>query len=191
MTDYYGLGYQDRIDEINQLDKTLNEKIMEIKKIGKNGSTIPLENEVTQLLQTYNDLFQKLRIAYFNVSKIPSEMPTSLVNKRKLQIEELELKYNKDKQLFENAKNEKYKINIVDNGMSEETKERIKYMNNEQLLREQKYLISKQDERLKEINKDVKEGSKHAKLIHNEVKNQNEKLDNLKDDVFTIFLIFL
>ena len=164
---------------------------MEIKKIGKNGSTIPLENEVTQLLQTYNDLFQKLRIAYFNVSKIPSEMPTSLVNKRKLQIEELELKYNKDKQLFENAKNEKYKINIVDNGMSEETKERIKYMNNEQLLREQKYLISKQDERLKEINKDVKEGSKHAKLIHNEVKNQNEKLDNLKDDVFTIFLIFL
>ena len=105
MTDYYGLGYQDRIDEINQLDKTLNEKIMEIKKIGKNGSTIPLENEVTQLLQTYNDLFQKLRIAYFNISKIPSEMPTSLVNKRKLQIEELELKYNKDKQLFENAKN--------------------------------------------------------------------------------------
>ena len=191
MTDYYGLGYQDRIDEINQLDKTLNEKIMEIKKIGKNGSTIPLENEVTQLLQTYNDLFQKLRIAYFNISKIPSEMPTSLVNKRKLQIEELELKYNKDKQLFENAKNEKYKINIVDNGMSEETKERIKYMNNEQLLREQKYLISKQDERLKEINKGVKEGSKHAKLIHNEVKNQNVKLDNLKDDVFTIFLIFL
>ena len=191
MTDYYGLGYQDRIDEINQLDKTLNEKIMEIKKIGKNGSTIPLENEVTQLLQTYNDLFQKLRIAYFNVSKIPSEMPTSLVNKRKLQIEELELNYKKLETSFEDSKKKKYKINIVDNGMSEETKERIKYMNNEQLLREQKYLITKQNERLYEIKKDVVEGSQQAKLIHHEVENQNKNLDNLKDNVFTIFIILL
>ena len=191
MSDYYGLGYQERIDEINQLDKEINSKILEIKNIGKNGSTISLENEVTELLKTYDELLSKLRIAYYNSSKIPSEMPTATVNKRKFQIEEFELNYKKLQQLFEKTKKEKYKMDFVDIGMSEETKERLKHMSNEQILSEQKYLISRQDERLKEIKKDVVEGTQHAKTIHHEVKNQNEKLDYLKDDVFTIFIILL
>ncbi len=82
-------------------------------------------------------------------------------------------------------------MDFVDNGMSEETKERIKHMSNEQLLTEQKYLITKQNERLYEIKKDVVEGSQQAKLIHHEVENQNKNLDNLKDNVFTIFIILL
>ena len=190
MSDYYG-GYQERIDEIKQLDQAINSKILEINNIGKNGSTISLENEVSELLKTYDDFLSKLRIAYYNASKIPSEMPTPTVNKRKLQIEELELNYKKLETSFEDSKKKKYKMDFVDNGMSEETKERIKHMSNEQLLTEQKYLITKQNERLYEIKKDVVEGSQQAKLIHHEVENQKKNLDNLKDNVFTIFIILL
>ena len=152
MSDYYG-EYQERIDELKQIEQAINSKILEINNIGKNGSTFSLEKEVSELLKTYDDFLSKLRIAYYNASKIPSEMPTPTVNKRKLQIEELELNYKKLETFFENSKKKKYKMDFVDNGMSEETKERIKHMSNEQLLSEQKYLITKQNERLYEINK--------------------------------------
>ena len=58
--DYYGLGYQDNVDEMNRLEGEINNKILEIKNIGKNGRTISIEKEVSDLLQKYSENYQSL-----------------------------------------------------------------------------------------------------------------------------------
>lgn len=184
--DYYGLGYQDKVDEMNRLEGEINNKILEIKNIGKNGSTISIEKEVSDLLQKYSENLSKFRMAYIP-SKIPTEMPPSTVNKRKLVIEGLDLNYNRVRKNFDETVKNKYKTEFVDKEISEETKNKFKTLSNQQLFEEQKKLLKDQNEIIGDITKNVISGEKQAKSIKHEVKNQNEKLNHLKDDVIFIF----
>ena len=114
-------------------------------------------------------------------------MPPSTVNKRKLVIEGLDLNYNRVRKNFDETVKNKYKTEFVDKEISEETQNKFKTLSNQQLFEEQKKLLKDQNEIIGDITKNVISGEKQAKSIKHEVKNQNEKLNHLKDDVIFIF----
>ena len=75
--------------------------------------------------------------------------------------------------------------------MSEETRNQIKFMDNQQLYEHGQNMLKGQDEKIEEITKDVEQGKKKAKEIHHDVENQIVKLDNLHSNVKFIFFKFL
>ena len=188
MTDYFKEGYQDRCDEINKLEGEINKKITELKTIGKSGSTISIEKEIEKLLVEYNSKVNTFREKYANP---PSEIPISVINKRKGVIESFSLNYDRLSTNYNEAKKQKYSMNFIPQGMSEETRNQIKFMDNQQLHDHGQNMLKGQDEKIEEITKDVVQGKKKAKEIHHDVENQIVKLDNLHSNVKFIFFKFL
>ena len=82
-------------------------------------------------------------------------------------------------------------MNFIPQGMSEETRNQIKFMDNQQLYDHGQNMLKGQDEKIEEITKDVVQGKKKAKEIHHDVENQIVKLDNLHSNVKFIFFKFL
>ena len=82
-------------------------------------------------------------------------------------------------------------MNFIPQGMSEETRNQIKFMDNQQLYDHGQNMLKGQDEKIEEITKDVVLGKKKAKEIHHDVENQIVKLDNLHSNVKFIFFKFL
>ena len=187
MTDYFKEGYQDRCDEINKLEGEINKKITELKTIGKSGSTISIEKEIEKLLVEYNSKVNTFREKYANP---PSEIPISVINKRKGVIESFSLNYDRLSTNYNEAKKQKYSMNFIPQGMSEETRNQIKFMDNQQLYDHGQNMLKGQDEKIEEITKDVVQGKKKAKEIHHDVENQIVKLDSLHNNVKFIFLKF-
>ena len=79
-------------------------------------------------------------------------------------------------------------MNFVSQGMSEETRNNIRFMDNQQLYDHGQQMLKGQDDKIEQITKDIVHGKKIAKEIHHDVENQIVKLDNLHENV--IFLFF-
>ena len=187
MTDYFKEGYQERCDEVNKLEGEINIKITQLKTIGKSGSTISVEKEIEKLLSEYNSKLNTFIEKYKNP---PNEIPLSVINKRKNVIESFSLNYDRLYKKYNEAKKEKYAANLQPEGMSEETRNQIKFMDNQQLYEHGQNMLKGQDEKIEEITKDVKKEKKKAKEIHHDVENQIVKLDSLHNNVKFIFLKF-
>ena len=188
MTDYFKEGYQERCDEVNKLEGEINIKITQLKTIGKSGSTISVEKEIEKLLSEYNSKLNTFIEKYKNP---PNEIPLSVINKRKNVIESFSLNYDRLYKKYNEAKKEKYAANLQPEGMSEETRNQIKFMDNQQLYEHGQNMLKGQDEKIEEITKDVEQGKKKAKEIHHDVENQIVKLDSLHNNVkFNYFIIF-
>ena len=187
MTDYFKEGYQERCDEVNKLEGEINIKITQLKTIGKSGSTISVEKEIEKLLSEYNSKLNTFIEKYKNP---PNEIPLSVINKRKNVIESFSLNYDRLYKKYNEAKKEKYAANLQPEGMSEETRNQIKFMDNQQLYEHGQNMLKGQDEKIEEITKDVVQGKKKAKEIHHDVENQIVKLDSLHNNVKFIFLKF-
>jgi len=187
MTDYFKEGYQERCDEVNKLEGEINIKITQLKTIGKSGSTISVEKEIEKLLSEYNSKLNTFIEKYKNP---PNEIPLSVINKRKNVIESFSLNYDRLYKKYNEAKKEKYAANLQPEGMSEETRNQIKFMDNQQLYEHGQNMLKGQDEKIEEITKDVEQGKKKAKEIHHDVENQIVKLDSLHNNVKFIFLKF-
>ena len=187
MTDYFKEGYQERCDEVNKLEGEINIKITQLKTIGKSGSTISVEKEIEKLLSEYNSKLNTFIEKYKNP---PNEIPLSVINKRKNVIESFSLNYDRLYKKYNEAKKEKYAANLQPEGMSEETRNQIKFMDNLQLYEHGQNMLKGQDEKIEEITKDVEQGKKKAKEIHHDVENQIVKLDSLHNNVKFIFLKF-
>ena len=187
MTDYFKEGYQERCDEVNKLEGEINIKITQLKTIGKSGSTISVEKEIEKLLSEYNSKLNTFIEKYKNP---PNEIPLSVINKRKNVIESFSLNYDRLYKKYNEAKKEKYAANLQPEGMSEETRNQIKFMDNQQLYEHGQNMLKGQDEKIEEITKDVKKKKKKAKEIHHDVENQIVKLDSLHNNVKFIFLKF-
>ena len=189
MSDYYQEGYQDRCDELNKLEGEIIKKTTELRSIGKSGSTVSIEREIENLLKDYNSKLFTFKEKYRSP---PNEMPPSVVNKRKAQLETFSLNYDRISRNYNEAKRQKYAMDFVPQGMSEETKNETRFMNNQQLFEHQKYKLNQQDEQIEEITKKAVLGTKIAKEMHHDVENQNEKLGELDNNVniffFNIFL---
>ena len=187
MTDYFKEGYQERCDEVNKLEGEINIKITQLKTIGKSGSTISVEKEIEKLLSEYNSKLNTFIEKYKNP---PNEIPLSVINKRKNVIESFSLNYDRLYKKYNEAKKEKYAANLQPEGMSEETRNQIKFMDNQQLYEHGQNMLKGQDEKIEEITKDVEQGKKKAKEIYHDVENQIVKLDSLHNNVKFIFLKF-
>ena len=187
MTDYFKEGYQERCDEVNKLEGEINIKITQLKTIGKSGSTISVEKEIEKLLSEYNSKLNTFIEKYKNPQ---NEIPLSVINKRKNVIESFSLNYDRLYKKYNEAKKEKYAANLQPEGMSEETRNQIKFMDNQQLYEHGQNMLKGQDEKIEEITKDVEQGKKKAKEIHHDVENQIVKLDSLHNNVKFIFLKF-
>lgn len=186
MTDYFKEGYQDRIDEINKIEGEINRKITEIKSKSKSESTISLEKEIDKLLNEFSSKLSTLREKYRNP---PSEIPPIAINKRKATIESLGLNLERIKKNFDEAKKQKYGMNFTSQGMSEETRNNIRFMDNQQLYDHGQQMLKGQDDKIEQITKDIVHGKKVAKEIHHDVENQIVKLDHLHQNVFFIFFL--
>ena len=188
MTDYFKEGFQDRVDEVNKIEGAINKKITELNTIGKSGSTISVEKEIEKLLAEYNSKVNIFREKYSNP---PSDMPISVITKRKNIIEGFTLSYGRLSNKYNEAKRQKYAMNFQPQGMSEDTRNQIKFMDNQQLYDHGQNMLKGQDEKIDEITKEVVQGKKKAKEIHHDVENQIVKLDSLHNNVkFNYFIIF-
>ena len=188
MTDYFKEGFQDRVDEVNKLEGAINKKITELNTIGKSGSTIAVEKEAEKLLAEYNSKVNTFREKY---SSPPSDMPISVISKRKNIIEGFTLNFERLSKKYNEAKKQKYTMTFVPQGMSEDTRNQIKFMDNQQLYDHGQNMLKGQDEKIDEITKEVVQGKKKAKEIHHDVENQIVKLDSLHNNVkFNYFIIF-
>ena len=187
MTDYFKEGFQDRVDEVNKLEGAINKKITELNTIGKSGSTIAVEKEAEKLLAEYNSKVNTFREKY---SSPPSDMPISVISKRKNIIEGFTLNFERLSKKYNEAKKQKYTMTFVPQGMSEDTRNQIKFMDNQQLYDHGQNMLKGQDEKIEEITKDVIQGKKKAKEIHHDVENQIVKLDNLHNNVKFIFFYY-
>ena len=155
MADYFKEGYQDIIDEINKLEGEINRKITEIKSKSKSESTISLEKEIENKIKDYNTKLSTLKEKYRNP---PSEIPPIAINKMKATIESLGLNLERIKKNFEEAKKQKYGMNFVSQGMSEETRNNIRFMDNQQLYDHGQQMLKGQDDKIEQITKDIVHG---------------------------------
>lgn len=149
--------------------------------IGNNENTIEIENRINKDLKSMRELTEQLTQAY-SAKNAPANMPEDTLDARQKDIKKFSTVYeelNKDLQKLRDDKYQ-FKGHITEDYR---TKEEYKDMTAQELVYAGREKMNKQDERLDEITSDVKKGRVKVKELDHELKEQNQLIQEVTEDM--------
>lgn len=180
------MSYQDKIKDLRQLEKQINiDNNTYNKKIEAGENTIKFEGQLQQKLTDFKTQLQRLETLYKDKTNSECKnLPPREYDNRVKEIHNLLMNHDRMKMKFDSLKqrNYSYKGN-TDKYDNYEEDDQMKNMGTEELLKYQEQKIQNQDEQIEQIIGDVKTGKVLAKQIGQDLKDQNEMLDELDQDV--------
>ena len=186
------MAYQDRIKEIKQLEKQINiDNNTYSKKVDAGENTIKFEQELNRKLNQFKDMLQQLDTIYKNKAHPEVKaLPTRECDARIKEIHNLLMNHDRMRMKFDSLKQKNYSFK-GDTAKYDDYQEdeNMKNMGTEELLKYQEQKIKSQDEQVEQIIGDVKVGKVLARQIGENLKDQNEMLEDLDQDV-NIFINF-
>ena len=180
----YYTQFKEFCQNLIKTEKDIEKKLDEFSaKADTNDNTISLETALSNQLKSFQELHRTLNNAYTG-NNIPAGYPSPELDKRQKEIQKFGFKLKSLQDSYDAIYSKKYgtsKLNFITEDYSK--KEEYKNMTPEELLQLEKTKLAKQDDKLEDIYLDVKKGTQLAKNANHEIKDQNKKLEQVREDM--------
>ena len=178
----YYMNYQKYVDEIKNLEKTINQELTTFKsKTGGKELTIQLENQIKGHLKEFKDLQTSMSTAYSR-KNVPGGMPELTIDKRQKEIQQFEITYNEMDKNYRSIENERYRFkNEITEDYSQ--KEEYKNMSAGELIMVQQNKLKEQDDQIDDIVLEAKRGQQLARNAGHVMKEQNKQIEQINEDI--------
>ena len=178
----YYMNYQKYVDEIKNLEKTINQELTTFKsKTGGKELTIQLENQIKGHLKEFKDLQTSMSTAYSR-KNVPGGMPELTIDKRQKEIQQFEITYNEMDKNYRSIETERYRFkNEITEDYSQ--KEEYKNMSAGELIMVQQNKLKEQDDQINDIVLEAKRGQQLARNAGHVMKEQNKQIEQINEDI--------
>ena len=178
---YYS-KYKQYISELKNLEKDIRKHLVEFKEKSKSKeNTIGDENKLKTSFNIFKEKLDILQDAYSD-NNAPATLPSSTLDIRQKELQQFQINLHNWRKQFIEIQNEKYsfKDKIEEDYMQ---KEEYKTYTTDELQTLQKDNLKKQDEKIDEIQKDIKKNITLAKNATHTMKEQNKTLEQISEEM--------
>jgi chromosome segregation ATPase len=177
--------YREFVTELSDIEKKIMADLSNYReKALKEGlSTIDDETNIKKQLSDFNQKLEKLENAYSN-RNAPSGYPPQELDRKQKELQKYRINYEDMKKQYNKIYDSKYSYkNKIGDDEDYMHKEEFKNATTEELLVMQKDKLDQQDERIEDITLDVKKNITLAKNVNHVLKDQNQKLEEINEDI--------
>jgi chromosome segregation ATPase len=179
--EYYS-NFKKYIADLTAKEKAIRKDLESYREaIGNKDNTIEIEGRLNTDLNNFKELIDQLTNAYSS-KNAPANMPENTLDSRQKEIKNFLIQYEELKKDMEKLKDDKYtfKGQITEDYRN---KEEYQNMNTGEIVQIQKNKMNQQDERIGELTNEAKKGIVLAKELNHELKDQNELIQEVSDDI--------
>ena len=179
--EYYS-NFKKYIADLTAKEKAIRKDLESYREaIGNKDNTIEIEGRLNTDLNNFKELIDQLTNAYSS-KNAPANMPENTLDSRQKEIKNFLIQYEELKKDMEKLKDDKYtfKGQITEDYRN---KEEYQNMNTGEIVQIQKNKMNQQDERIGELTNEAKKGIVLAKELNHELKDQNELIQEVSDDM--------
>lgn len=178
------MSYMQDKEALSNKEKQLNNLITKFQELANNKeNTTKLESDIKKEFDNWNELYQRIKTDNDNNTALPEREK----GKRNAFLNNAKISFDRNKGKFDEIRKKKYGFD--DSGKHDEylskyeTDENMKNKSNEELLQYQQEKLKGQDKQIDDIISDVTKGKQMSKEIHGKLKDQNELLETIDENM--------
>jgi chromosome segregation ATPase len=179
--EYYS-NFKKYIADLTAKEKAIRKDLESYREaIGNKDNTIEIEGRLNTDLNNFKELIDQLTNAYSS-KNAPANMPENTLDSRQKEIKNFLIQYEELKKDMEKLKDDKYtfKGQITEDYRN---KEEYQNMGAGEIVQMQKNKMNQQEEKIGELTNEAKKGIVLAKELNHELKDQNELIQEVSDDI--------